>query len=365
LERAWQGKNGVPVIRQTHGRQIGKGQASRIINMKYQFQFSGANVSRPANQPRRHLLWGAFLGIVMLAGLGCWQYFSYLNTGTFLFFKRAAVAPIIAAAVPPATQTLVAPESSAQMPPALKEAANDAIESAWTHLVSSVKAPAMPATEIISAPSTRTMPSAPPAQTVAVQATPLSVPIVATPIRPKTNKTKPPETPEQRLQRAGQAAFNSMLDQATKYPDAYGFMPEDIFTETTLGAAMPVYTIAEKDRHAYQNGQPVGPLLKSANQWVFPVYAGQRLCCMVQISYNGRDYVPGKSSKFLAMAWTKIAERWPVSEGYHPHLIVNPAIPGFYFTIPEVEMPNVTDMFQMFYINPSLSPADVILASWR
>lgn len=336
--------------------------------MKFQFQFSGANVTRPANQPRRHLLWGAFLGIVLLAGLGCWQYFSYLNTGTFLFFSRtpATLAPAIAtAAAPVTTQPQAAPDNVESMPPALKKAADDAIVSAWTRVVSSMKAPTVPATETVSTPVSREVAPAQPAQTVAVQATPVSAPLVATPARPRAVKPKPPETPELRLQRAGQNAFNAMLDQASKYPDAYGFLPEDVFKETTLGAAIPVYTITEKDRHAYQNGQPVEPLLKPANQWVFPVYAGQRLCCMVQITYNGRDYVPGKSSKFLAMAWTKIAERWPASEGYKPRLVVNPAIPGYYFTIPEVGTPNVTDTFQMFYVNPTLSPADVILASWR
>ena len=323
-------------------------------------------MSRPANQHRRHRLWGAFLGITFLAGLGCWQYFNYLNTGTILFFNRSVPATVMATAVPASTQTLVAPDKNTdKMPSALKEAANDAIVSAWTHVVSSVKAPALPATETVSIPTTRVTSPAQPIQTVAVQTAPVTVPIVATPARLKTVKPKPPETPEQRLQRAGQNAFNNLLDRASKYPDAYGFMPDDVFKATTLGAAIPVYTIAENDRHDYRNGQPVEPLLKPANQWMFPVYAGQRLCCMVQISYNGRDYVPGKSSKFLAMAWTKIAERWPANEGYKPRLIVNPAIPGYYFTIPEVGMPNVTDTFQMFYVNPSLSPADVILASWR
>lgn len=339
--------------------------------MKLQFQFSGTNVSRPANNQRRHMVWAAFLGLVLLLGLGCWQYFSYLRTGSFLFFKRPTVAPTLASTaarvatpVPVTTPTPApapTPEASTQMPPALKKAAEDTIVSTWTRLAESVKGPATPA-EAASTPAVRTAPVAEP---VAVQAIPQNISIATAPAKPRTFKPKPPETTEQRLQRAGQRAFESLLDQATKYPDAYGFLPDDAFNETTLGAAIPVYTIEEKERHSYRNGQSVEPLLKPANQWVFPVYAGQRLCCMVQVSSNGHDYAPGKASKFLAMAWNKIAERWPVSEGYHPRLVVNPAIPGFYFTIPELEMPNVTDTTQMFYLNPSLSPADVVLASWR
>lgn len=337
--------------------------------MKLQFQFSGTNVSRPANHQRRHMVWVAFLGLVLLLGLGCWQYFSYLRTGSFLFFKRQTIAPTFASVAAPVTAPVPTttsapaptPEASTQMPPALKKAAEDTIVSTWTRLAESVKGPTAPI-EAVPTATVRTTPSAEPA---AVQVIPQNTPVAVAPAKPRTFRPKPPETTEQRIQRAGQRAFESLLDQATKYPDAYGFLPDDAFNETTLGAAIPVYTIEEKDRHSYRNGQSVEPLLKSANQWVFPVYAGQRLCCMVQISYNGRDYIPGKASKFLAMAWNKIAERWPGSEGYHPHLVVNPAIPGFYFTIPELEMPNVTDTTQMFYLNPSLSPADVILASWR
>jgi hypothetical protein len=302
-----------------------------------------------------------------LSGLGCWQYFSYLRTGSLLFFKRQNTAPVVASTAGPAVAAVAtpapAPEAPTQMPPAMKKAAEDAIVSTWTRVTESVKAPVAPATEAVPAESVRA-PSAANPEVVQVQAAPLT-PIAVSPVKPRTFKPKPPETVEQRIQNAGQRAFESLLAQATKYPDAYGFLPDDAFTETTLGPAMPVYTVEEKDRHSYRNGQSLAPLLKPANQWVFPVYAGQRLCCMVQISYNGRDYVPGKASKFLAMAWNKIAERWPASEGYHPRLIVNPGIPGFYFTIPELDMPNVTDTTQMFYLNPSLSPADVILASWR
>ena len=75
----------------------------------------------------------------------------------------------------------------------------------------------------------------------------------------------------------------------------------------------------------------------------------------------GREAV----SKALAEAWSKISEKWPAEAGYNPKLIVNHGIPGYYFTVPEEGAPNITDTAQMFYFHPSLSPADVILASWR
>jgi len=85
----------------------------------------------------------------------------------------------------------------------------------------------------------------------------------------------------------------------------------------------------------------------------------------VEVNQVGHDYVPGKGNKSLAMAWGKIQEKWPVEEGFHPLLLVNAAVPGFYFTVPELPMQNITDTIEMFYLNPGTSPADVILASWR
>ena len=86
---------------------------------------------------------------------------------------------------------------------------------------------------------------------------------------------------------------------------------------------------------------------------------------MVEVSQIGREYVPGKGNKSLGMAWNKILEKWPAEAGYHPLLVVNPDVPGYYFTVPELPEQNLTDTIQMFYFHPGTSPADVILASWR
>lgn len=332
--------------------------------MKFQFQFAGVNVDRPVPQHRRRKRWVMIGAALAMASLAYWQYLHYLTHGTFMFFSRPAAAPVAAAAKAVVATPAPVAETPAQLPPAVKKAANDTIVAAATAVAEAVKLPAVPLPQTASA-SQPIATEAAPAQPQTVALAPVVSPVVATPAKPKAHRPKPPETPEQRLQRAGTMAMNNMLDQASKYPDAYGFTANDVFTETTLGDAIPVYTVAEQDRAAYKVGQPVEEILKPANQWIFPVYAGPRLCCMVQVSYNGHEYIPGNATKFLAMAWNKIADRWPASEGYHPRLVVNPDIPGYYFTIPELPTPNVTDTYQMFYLHPNLSPADVILASWR
>ncbi len=320
--------------------------------MKFQFQFAGVNLDRPVPQNQRRKRWVIFGVSLALIGVCYWQYLGYLSHGSFFFMQIRKPVPAATAKPVPArtiTPPVTAPAEE-KMPTTMKLAAESTIVAAATAVADVVKLPAVPVSQTEAASA--------PAETMTVVS-------VVSPAKSKTHRPKTPETPEQRLQRAGKLAMSHMLDQANKYPDAYGFTANDVFTETTMGDPIPVYTVAEKDRASYQAGQPVEKILKPANQWVFPVFAGARLCCMVEVTYNGHEYIPGNASKFLAMAWTKIADRWPVSEGYHPRLIVNPDFPGYYFTIPEHPMPNVTDTSQMFYLHPSLSPADVILASWR
>jgi len=186
--------------------------------------------------------------------------------------------------------------------------------------------------------------------------------VVSKPVAPRTYRVR---SEQDRFLMAGQVAFANVIELAGKYPDSYGFQAGDFLSDAKLGTPIPVYTIEESARANYRAGQPVKPLLKAAKQWVFPVLMGDRVCCMVEVKQTGRDYVPGKGNKSLAMAWNKIQQKWPVSEGYHPMLLVNAEVPGYYFTVPELPVQNITDTVEMFYYNPGTSPADVILASWR
>lgn len=309
--------------------------------MRLQFQFAGINTGRPGSSQRKRMRLGVLLGMFALAGLTYWHYIFHLTHSRNLMASRSA--PAIAATAPAPAPV---EENAERLPATLRNLADTGVAG-----IANFFAKPLPIVR----------------QTYSPPATPVLAPeTAAKPAAAKpAHRTPRVLTPEQKLTRAGQVAMNNMLAQANKYPDAYGFGPEDMFVQTTLGAPIPVYCVAEKDRAAYQPGQPVAPLLKPAPQWVFPVLAGDRICCMVQVSFNGRDYVPGRANKSLAMAWSKILQYWPAAEGYHPHLIVNPAIPGFFFTIPELPTPNLTDTDRMFNFQADISPADVILASWR
>lgn len=322
--------------------------------MKYQFQFAGVNTERRVPPQKKRLRLVLLIVAFALAVLAYANYLYSLAHGQKPFF-----AAIGHPAPPPPIAAQTAPNQKAeQLPSALKTVTESGIAILGSYLSQTIKsAQPTPATAPQTAPPASVTVTKP--QTATVEATGYQV------VSEPAHRLNRVHTAQERLLRAGQIAFGNVMQLVSKYPDAYGFGVEDSFSNVKLGDPIPVYTIQEEDRARYQAGQPVKPMLKPMDQWVFPVIAGTRICCMVQVSYTGHDYVPDNGSKLLGLAWNKILEKWPASEGYHPYLVVTPSVPGFYFTIPELASPNLTDIVQMFYYRPTLSPADVILASWR
>ncbi len=333
--------------------------------MAFKLQFAGANVSQPATANRKWL----FIGLVsLLAAAGVLSGWAYFHHVVPLLPPRVRqVSPAVPQAVVSAavkTATAAAP-ALAPVAPAIKKIATAEAVAVGSQVFDAAKistaAPTVTAT--LSAPMSPAQ-----VQPVAMPVTVMPTPVVAIENRGPAPVVQRPyriHTDEERLMLAGQTAFDNVMDMANNYPDAYGFQAGDFLSDAKLGAPLPVYTIEESDRAAYQNGMPLKPLLKPPKQWVFPVLMGSRLCCMVEVQQTGHEYVPGKGNKLLAMAWAKIQQKWPLDEGYHPLLVVNPEVPGFYFTVPELGQPNLTDTVQMFFFHPAVSPADVILASWR
>jgi len=170
--------------------------------------------------------------------------------------------------------------------------------------------------------------------------------------------------PGQKQLKVARDAFAHVMDMARSYPDTYGFLPDENLKAAKLGVAIPIYRMTLQGGGRYV-GQPVSSLLKPADEWVYPIILENRIRYFVHVRYDGQDYVLGEGSSALAMAYDKILARWPVSEGFHPQLLTIPNQPFYYFTIPELPDQNITDTSRMFDMDPSLSPATLVLASWR
>lgn len=179
-----------------------------------------------------------------------------------------------------------------------------------------------------------------------------------------SSRELPPLTAEQKRLKIAQDGFDDVIYLARRYPESYGFMPDENLKAARLGNPILVHKIVQPGRASYL-GQPVTSLLKPADEWVVPIILDNHIRFMVQIRFVGHDYVLGQGSRALAMIYDKILARWPASEGFHPQLVIFPNLPGYYFTIPEMPVQNITDTVRMLEFNPSLSPATVILAGWR
>lgn len=356
--------------------------------MKYQFQFAGVNVARPKPQQQRRKRIGLLLAAFAVATLAYGYYLFNLVHSRSAAANHPAAASVVTVVAKPAASvaaktvaatTLAVAKTTTVVTQATTTTAAQNSELAitgahpaavassgvWTHLLEALRiAKTAPAVaehpQIISI----TQPASQP-ETVAVAPASASTSATAASVVAKPVPHWLPLTAEQRLSRAGQVAMENMLVKATKYPGSYGFRAEDTFEQAKLGKAIPIYTISEADRAKYQAGQRVKPLLQATGQWMFPVLSGDHVCCMVSVKYDGHEYTPGECSKMLGEAWSVISEKWPEDAGFHPQLVVYAGMPGYYFTVPELAVPNVTDTIKMTMYQPDVSPADVILASWR
>ena len=311
---------------------------------------SGTSVRRPRKSNKA--LRTALLAVALVVAAGLY----WMQLQRLTHVHKSAKTAAAAHAAPVVTQTATPAAKPVADSPSIKKTISDDATAVWTYLLSAGKAAPAPAAK----PQITTI-SSEPATTKPVAVSPSG-------INTQKQVTSPaPQTlsAQDKLLLAAQTAFATVMDAANKYPDSYGFKPEDVLLDARLGTAMPVYMLTDKDCAEYQAGQPVKPLLKPADRWVFPVMMGDRVCCMVQVSFNGHNYIPGGGNKTLAIAWNKIVQTWPASQGFHPQIVVNPNIPGYYFTVPELPKQNVTDISNLLDNGTDLSPAAVILASWR
>ena len=260
-----------------------------------------AEVSLKKNKPLRMIL----LATAVVLGVGLYwmqlQRLTHVRTATVHHAVHAA-------ATATAGKSLAVAAAPAVVEPALKKTAIETSTALWTYMLNAVKSAS---TEAAAQPQVAKISSAPVAKPAASHP-----PTVQTLPKPVVSRPPPMPSAQDQMLLAAQTAFNNVMDLADKYPDSYGFKPTDVLSNAKLGAAIPVCMIAETDRDNYKSGQPIKPSLRPANQWVFPVMMGDRICCMVQVSYVGHNYVPGGGNKTLALAWNKILQKWPASKDF-------------------------------------------------
>ena len=338
--------------------------------------FKGAS-KRKGGTSKKFLV-GLLTLVVVLAGFAGWRYFNLFKhhpgPATASRTAPAATAPVVTipATVKPApTVVTVVKAAAVAVKPALvvsspktdghpavtKDEQPVATNTVASGFVKSVMAVLTPTVEARAAQPE--LPPAPkPAAEMARPAKQISIPTAAV-----SSSSDQPQalTPEQQRLKVAQSGFDHVMSMAVEYPDAYGFLPDEGLGAAKLGDEIPVYGIGLQSGEKFA-GKPVCSFLKPPVEWVYPIILGDNIRYMLRVRSDGHGYVLAEGSRALAMTYDKIIARWPASEGFHPQLITVPNQPFYYFSIPELPDPNITDTSRMLGYNPTLSPASIVLA---
>lgn len=178
-----------------------------------------------------------------------------------------------------------------------------------------------------------------------------------------------PQTKSAKFQEAALSGLDALLDKAERSRDIYGFKADDHLGQADLGEPIPVYTVNGEDAGNYSVGQEIEPLLQESGRWLVPVRVDGSFRAFIEVDKTPTNtFVARTGSLTAARVWKKIIKRWPPEKNFHPRLVIRRDIPGYFFTIPEIDPQNMTDIVQFVseVDRPTtLSPAVVILHSWR
>lgn len=166
--------------------------------------------------------------------------------------------------------------------------------------------------------------------------------------------------------------FDALLDEAATAKPSFGFDPDDDLHQAVMGDPMPVYTVSQESACEFCDGDKVESVLKESGQWLIPLNVKGELRTFIKVTRvsenNTNKYVARMGSVTAARVWQTILDRWPPQKNFHPKLVIYPGIPGYFFTIPEVNPQNMTDIVRIVaeVDKPApLSPAAVIIHSWK
>jgi hypothetical protein len=147
------------------------------------------------------------------------------------------------------------------------------------------------------------------------------------------------------IKQAAQEAAKLYLPRAAGRQKIFGFEPEDRLSSATLGTPVELYTLNDASVQAYHSG-PIAALIEPTGQWLVPVTIGGTNRALIAVSQTDDGKWMGTTFGMapLARKWQNIQGWWPAAEKFTPQLIIWPAAQGYFFSIPQVQPPNLTGL---------------------
>jgi hypothetical protein len=163
-----------------------------------------------------------------------------------------------------------------------------------------------------------------------------------------SNSVEPLSTPgvPQEVLEAAQAGLPFFLG---KIPpgsqELYGFASTDDLSAARLGAPLQMLMITPSAIDRSSSGTTVSSLVSETSMWFFPIRDESESKAMLVVDRDGGTW---KAVSFgyagLGHELNELSAQWPDSKGFHPELIAVFAAKQFYFTVPEVDDFNLTQI---------------------
>ena len=125
----------------------------------------------------------------------------------------------------------------------------------------------------------------------------------------------------------------------------FGFSENDNLDDAVLGRPFQQYLIYNADVIHYKDGDTIYDVLTEPIMWHFPVMIGDESKCLLGVDKIDDNWEAVSIGAALLAQRVDLARRvWPILEGYDPLFSVSLAISTYFFSIPQVDEYNLTQL---------------------
>jgi hypothetical protein len=124
-----------------------------------------------------------------------------------------------------------------------------------------------------------------------------------------------------------------------------GFDRGDSLEKATLGEPVEVYTVIPTDK--INNGIKCKSIISNKKEYYFPIILNGQIRSILTVYKKKTDstwVASGIGNEILARELYLIRKQWPTEKGFYPYILEFPTIGKVYFSIPQVDEYNMTQV---------------------
>ena len=167
------------------------------------------------------------------------------------------------------------------------------------------------------------------------------------------------QVPPADVQKAAEDGLQPFLQKiAPDEIDQYGFAPNDLVQNASLGSPFQVHQITPAAMAQFKPGATVSSLITPTKMWYFPVLvAGQARAILVVDWHENRWQAVSLGYAPLARELGAMGVKWNASQGFKPVLVVVFQARQYLFTVPEKDAFNLTPLTPRQQSKAGVAPA--------